>query len=334
MESGVSENAVSGHIQFLLPGRTACFECTPPLIVESGIDERTLKRDGVCAASLPTTMGLVAAMLVQNVLKHTLAFGQVSHYLGYNALSDFFPTWPMAPNPSCMDTWCKKRQQQYAGWKKAESKQQVKAETIQHSANEWGISCVKSSEQEIETRAGGAGGVKFEYEASEPSTEAHTVPSEEVTDLISVLQEQQLASDASPPQKAVKTKTNPKANNPTITRRSKSEKEETAAHPVNRTDTQIEKAVLTDTDRNAGKPEKQDKHAKEIPKPTSMKAPSTKEAAASEKVTQKSIIEQKGHSGEAPKQVEVASTIPAPSQASNEDDGSVKKKSRRLKRAD
>jgi len=26
MESGVSENAVSGHIQFLLPGRTACFE--------------------------------------------------------------------------------------------------------------------------------------------------------------------------------------------------------------------------------------------------------------------------------------------------------------------
>ena len=25
MESGVSENAVSGHIQFLLPGETACF---------------------------------------------------------------------------------------------------------------------------------------------------------------------------------------------------------------------------------------------------------------------------------------------------------------------
>jgi ubiquitin-like modifier-activating enzyme 5 len=24
-ESGVSENAVSGHIQFLIPGKTACF---------------------------------------------------------------------------------------------------------------------------------------------------------------------------------------------------------------------------------------------------------------------------------------------------------------------
>lgn len=45
-ESGVSENAVSGHIQFIQPGKTACFECCPPLIVASGIDERTLKREG------------------------------------------------------------------------------------------------------------------------------------------------------------------------------------------------------------------------------------------------------------------------------------------------
>lgn len=39
---------------------TACFECLPPLVVASGIDEKTLKREGVCAASLPTTMGIVA----------------------------------------------------------------------------------------------------------------------------------------------------------------------------------------------------------------------------------------------------------------------------------
>jgi hypothetical protein len=42
-----------------------------------GIDERTLKREGVCAASLPTTMGIVAGLLVQNSLKHLLGFGQV-----------------------------------------------------------------------------------------------------------------------------------------------------------------------------------------------------------------------------------------------------------------
>jgi hypothetical protein len=57
MESGVSEDAVSGHIQVVVPGETACFACVPPLVVASGIDERTLKREGVCAASLPTTMG-------------------------------------------------------------------------------------------------------------------------------------------------------------------------------------------------------------------------------------------------------------------------------------
>jgi ubiquitin-like modifier-activating enzyme 5 len=69
MESGVSEDAVSGHIQFIIPGETACYECAPPLLVASGINEKSLKREGVCAASLPTTMGAVAAMLVQNTLK-------------------------------------------------------------------------------------------------------------------------------------------------------------------------------------------------------------------------------------------------------------------------
>ena len=59
MESGVSEDAVSGHIQTIIPGNTACFQCVPPLVVASGIDERTLKREGVCAASLPTTMGKI-----------------------------------------------------------------------------------------------------------------------------------------------------------------------------------------------------------------------------------------------------------------------------------
>jgi ubiquitin-like modifier-activating enzyme 5 len=69
IESGVSENAVSGHVQFVCPGRTACFACAPPLVVATNVDERTLKREGVCAASLPTTMAIVAGFLVQNALK-------------------------------------------------------------------------------------------------------------------------------------------------------------------------------------------------------------------------------------------------------------------------
>lgn len=35
-ESGVSEDALSGHIQLMLPGGSACYECMPPLAVASG----------------------------------------------------------------------------------------------------------------------------------------------------------------------------------------------------------------------------------------------------------------------------------------------------------
>ena len=44
-------------------------QCAPPLVVATKTDEKTLKREGVCAASLPTTMAVVAGFLVQNTLK-------------------------------------------------------------------------------------------------------------------------------------------------------------------------------------------------------------------------------------------------------------------------
>uniref|UniRef100_A0ABI8A4I7 Ubiquitin-like modifier-activating enzyme 5 n=2 Tax=Felinae TaxID=338152 RepID=A0ABI8A4I7_FELCA len=139
MESGVSENAVSGHIQLIIPGESACFACAPPLVVAANIDEKTLKREGVCAASLPTTMGVVAGILVQNVLKFLLNFGTVSFYLGYNAMQDFFPTMSMKPNPQCDDRNCRKQQEEYKKKVAALPKPEVvqEEEEIIHEDNEW-----------------------------------------------------------------------------------------------------------------------------------------------------------------------------------------------------
>ncbi|XP_025195176.1 ubiquitin-like modifier-activating enzyme 5 [Melanaphis sacchari] len=142
-ESGVSENAVCGHIQYIVPGESACFACAPPLVVASEIDEKTLKKDGVCAASLPTTMGVVAGLLVQNTLKKLLGFGTVSWYLGYNALSDFFPSMMIKPNPNCSDNFCIKQQSEFKNRVKEEpecTNVNPLEDVVIHENNEWGIS--------------------------------------------------------------------------------------------------------------------------------------------------------------------------------------------------
>ncbi|XP_002157346.2 ubiquitin-like modifier-activating enzyme 5 isoform X1 [Hydra vulgaris] len=148
IESGVSENAVSGHVQVILPGETACFACAPPLVVAANIDEKTLKKDGVCAASLPTTMGIIAGFLVQNTLKYLLKFGQVTYYLGYNAMQDFFPTMIMKANPGCEDKFCVLQQQKYQEILKSKpldlnNKKEVPV--VIHEENNWGISLVDES---------------------------------------------------------------------------------------------------------------------------------------------------------------------------------------------
>lgn len=188
MESGVSEDAVSGHIQVVKPGDTACFACVPPLVVASGVDEKTLKREGVCAASLPTTMGIVAGLLVQNSLKYLLHFGQVTPYLGYSSLTDFFPTMRIKPNPGCANRLCCKRQAEWAAG--AEERAAVAAAAAAgaeaeaapvHDDNEWGIVVMGDEGEDADEVAGearaGAGdgrgadqalpeGLKFELPAA------------------------------------------------------------------------------------------------------------------------------------------------------------------------
>ncbi|XP_017106239.2 ubiquitin-like modifier-activating enzyme 5 [Drosophila bipectinata] len=172
-ESGVSENAVSGHIQFIRPGDTACFACAPPLVVAENIDEKTLKREGVCAASLPTTMGITAGFLVQNALKYLLNFGEVSDYLGYNALNDFFPKMTLKPNPQCDDRNCLLRQKDFqARPKPIEVKEEISSsDEPLHATNEWGIELVAddapvSVSEPVQSAVVGQG-LKLAYDAPE-----------------------------------------------------------------------------------------------------------------------------------------------------------------------
>ena len=83
------------------------------MVVANKGDENEIKREGVCAASLPTTMGIIAGFLSQTVLKFLLKFGEVSPFLGYNAFSDYFPKYPLTPNPECTDKICQELQKYY-----------------------------------------------------------------------------------------------------------------------------------------------------------------------------------------------------------------------------
>lgn len=174
-ESGVSENAVSGHIQYVVPGQTACFACAPPLVVATHVDEKTLKKEGVCAASLPTTMGIVAGFLVQNTLKCLLGFGDTSHYLGYNALKDFFPSMSMKPNPNCDENNCRLRQAEYQKQLELNPVIETVVEELPegplHEDNEWGIELVDEmaeTESSAENTIQLTEGVKLAYDLPAP----------------------------------------------------------------------------------------------------------------------------------------------------------------------
>lgn len=187
MESGVSEDAVSGHIQVVIPGETACFACVPPLVVASGIDERTLKREGVCAASLPTTMGIVAGLLVQNTLKCLLKFGQVTRYLGYSSLTDFFPTMDIKPNPGCVNGLCRTMQQAYQQQQATpEAQQQRQAaaqaaasqqeEAAAHTDNDWGIEVVPESSSALPQQQGAGSSAAQQPSRPHATGYDHTLP--------------------------------------------------------------------------------------------------------------------------------------------------------------
>ncbi|KAF2311504.1 hypothetical protein GH714_024418 [Hevea brasiliensis] len=147
-QTWMESDAVSGHRRLLIPGETACFACAPPLVVASGVDERTLKR-----------RGFVQHLCLPQCTKYTEAlaqFGHVSPYLqGCNSLKDYFPTMEMRPNPQCSHAVCLERQKEYLLAKPARdaaAKTKMEAESFLatgiplHADNEWNIRRVTAAD--------------------------------------------------------------------------------------------------------------------------------------------------------------------------------------------
>ncbi|CAN1318295.1 Ubiquitin-like modifier-activating enzyme 5 [Linum perenne] len=118
--------------------------------------------------------GVVAGLLVQNSLKLLLQFGNVSPYLGYNSLKDFFPTMEMKPNPHCSNGACLERQKEYlvlkperdaAARAKMEAEASLAPEGPLHDDNEWNISVV--DDDDVETNAGASSGLTRELPSAD-----------------------------------------------------------------------------------------------------------------------------------------------------------------------
>ena len=74
-----------------------------------------------------------------------IPFYPVSHYLGYNAMDDFFPSMALKPNPQCDDNHCVKRQAEWQEKERLRPKEEVVevVEEVTHEDNEWHIELVE-----------------------------------------------------------------------------------------------------------------------------------------------------------------------------------------------
>lgn len=86
-------------------------------------------------------------MLVQNALKYMLKFGTIAHYVGYSALTDYYPTMHLYCNKDCENAACRDAQKKFLAsgkktllpWEPPESAEARKVPI--HDDNDWGISC-------------------------------------------------------------------------------------------------------------------------------------------------------------------------------------------------
>jgi len=120
-----------------------------------------------------------------------LNFGEPSDYLGYTAMSDYFPRYTMKPNPQCDNSFCVSAQADYQKWleeHKDEPKEEKEEAKVVHEDNEWGICVVDTSpEDESATQAPEGTTFAFEKNATPTVTDDDAVQVDDEEDLSSLM---------------------------------------------------------------------------------------------------------------------------------------------------
>jgi len=102
IDGGASEDGISGSVHVILPGKTACYRCNKPALVQDAVRVERRDETGVCAfTSLPTTMAIVASLQCQEAFKVLLGFGKVAPYLMYRGLDGTLERIDWKRDPRC-----------------------------------------------------------------------------------------------------------------------------------------------------------------------------------------------------------------------------------------
>ncbi|MHA1167006.1 MAG: HesA/MoeB/ThiF family protein [Candidatus Hodarchaeales archaeon] len=96
IDAGASRSGLGGYVQFIIPGKTPCYQCMGALVFSKKIIQGK-----PCTASLPTTMTIIASLQGQFCLNYLLDFGSFPDYMTYNAINNTFETLPVKRDPKC-----------------------------------------------------------------------------------------------------------------------------------------------------------------------------------------------------------------------------------------
>ncbi|MCY3412143.1 MAG: HesA/MoeB/ThiF family protein [Candidatus Heimdallarchaeota archaeon] len=97
MDSGLLRSGLGGYIHLVIPGKTACYQCTGAVEIVNTNDAT----GEPCTASIPTTVNIVSSLLVQHMIKYFLKLGEIQDYISYDLITDENLLLKLARDPNC-----------------------------------------------------------------------------------------------------------------------------------------------------------------------------------------------------------------------------------------